>query len=172
MGFKALTPLDRYGLTEKQASLISGICRGLDQMTAATVAGYAVSSAQQVSQTLRLPHVRAALNDELARVLQQEAAPLALSVLLKITKDETTGARVRVDAAKILLDRAGFAPRPGGASEVDKTLSEMSPAELRAFIDKQEQEIAKAEAAIADRLEPVNAPEQGISAPDMADMLV
>lgn len=166
-----MTIAARYGLTDKQAGLVAGIARGLDATTAALNVGYAQATSLQVSQTLKLPHVRAALMDELTRVLQQEAAPLALSVLLKVTRDETTSARVRVDAAKILLDRAGFAPKPGGNQEIEKTLAEMSPAELRAFIDKQEADIAKAEAAIAEQLEPVNAPKEGLEVPNVADML-
>lgn len=167
----ALTVATRYGLTDKQNQLVMNIARGSDAVSAALLSGYATATALGVSQTLKLPHVRAALMDELGRVLQMEAAPLALSVLLKLTEDEGTSARVRVDAAKILLDRAGFAPKPGGNQEIEKTLAEMSPAELRAFIDKQEADIAKAEAAIADQLEPVNAPNEGLGRPNVADML-
>jgi hypothetical protein len=52
------------------------------------------------------------------------------------------GERVRVDAAKTLLDRAGYqAPKQHEVGK-EKAVEEMSTAELHAFIDRTEAELA------------------------------
>jgi len=61
-----------------------------------------------------------------------------LGVLEKILDDENAPAGVRVDAAKTVLDRAGFAAarKPEGDDVGEKSLHEMSMAELEEFIKR------------------------------------
>lgn len=72
--------------------------------------------------------------------------------------DVESGARVRVDAAKILLGMAGFSAKPDKGEDEAKQLTEMNPEELRAFIDKHQAEIQKVEGELASRATLVNPP--------------
>jgi hypothetical protein len=74
--------------------------------------------------------LRAALRDRLGT----ELAPRAVRVLDEIMSDVKTPARVRVDAAKALLDRSGFTAGAANPSDNDKGLEEMSRAELEAIL--------------------------------------
>ena len=74
-------------------------------------------------------------------VLECEYAPAAFAFLNSAVHDTAMPARVRVDAAKIIVDRAGYvagAPAPDAAY---KDLQSMSLAELEAFIRKAEAEL-------------------------------
>lgn len=116
-------------------------------------AGYAESSAEQGHRTvMRQPEVLAAIHLETARRIH-ELAPAALSTINEIRNGTISeGAKVRMEAAKIILDRAGhIAPRAAAlGSEGEKTLGEMSLDDL-----KREQERLQAE--ILARARPVNA---------------
>lgn len=104
---------------------------------AAIAAGYSALSARQTaSRLLHTPHVQDAIRRAQAHALKGRLASKALAVLEKILDDDTAPAGVRVDAAKTVLDRAGFAaarkPESDGASA--KSLHEMSMADLDEFI--------------------------------------
>lgn len=80
--------------------------------------------------------------------------------------------KIRADAAKVLLDRAGYVPPKAdapGAGGAMRDPSEMSSDELRAFIEK-------AEAQLGARAQPVevarqNAPNDDASSQQVIDML-
>lgn len=59
----------------------------------------------------------------------QDAAPLALKYLVLLVKDDTASHRQRLEAAKTLLDRAGYPARAASGDGV-KDLKELSTAEL------------------------------------------
>jgi hypothetical protein len=81
--------------------------------------------------------------DELATQLATEGAPAAYRLLLKVVNDESVSARVRVDAGKALLDRAGFVPPKASAPEgLEKAVTAMSRDELKAFVDQAERRLA------------------------------
>jgi hypothetical protein len=86
-------------------------------------------------------------------------APQAVKILNEIMSDDKVNARVRVDAAKALLDRAGYSAAESAAANqptrrAGKPLEQMSADELAAFIrDKTEERdrlLARAEAEDAD----------------------
>jgi len=74
-------------------------------------------------------------------VLATEYAPAAFKFLHDTVHDTAMPARVRVDSAKILVDRAGYVAGPPAADTAYKDLQEMSLAELQAFIRKAEAEL-------------------------------
>ncbi len=81
-----------------------------------------------------------------ARYVKQNllnAAPVAVKVLQDILESSNVSPSVRVDAAKALLDRAGFGPVRHVVEHNDsKTLSEMSIDELKGLLDRTESQLA------------------------------
>lgn len=71
-------------------------------------------------------------------------APLAMNVLQELVTDKTMHPKLRLDAAKTILDRAGhIAPKAVAQGSKDaKPLNEMSMGELRELADKLEGEIS------------------------------
>lgn len=131
----------KYELTEKQAAFVSHVSEGVDPTQAATLAGYGNSS--RAHELIRAPLVLAAIHTEVRRRLVA-GAPIALAVIERLIKDDTTPPKIRLDAAKTLLDRAGhIAPRAiTDKSQHELALHEMSISDLRQLADKLEGEIA------------------------------
>lgn len=65
----------------------------------------------------------------------QDAAPLALKYLVTLVKDDTASHRQRLEAAKTLLDRAGYPARAASGDGV-KDLKELSTAELTEMLQE------------------------------------
>lgn len=104
---------------------------------AAIAAGYSpISARQTASRLLHTPHVQEAIRRAQAHALRGRLASKALGVLEKILDDDGAPAGVRVDAAKTVLDRAGFAAArsPEADALVEKSLHEMTGAELEDFV--------------------------------------
>jgi phage terminase small subunit len=100
---------------------------------AAIAAGYsAISARQTASRLLHTPHVQEAIRRAQSHVLRSRLASKALGVLEKILDDDSAPAGVRVDAAKTVLDRAGFsaARTPEQDPDYEKPLHEMTTVEL------------------------------------------
>ncbi|HUO90885.1 MAG TPA: terminase small subunit [Rhizomicrobium sp.] len=102
----------------------------------AIAAGYAADCAKQTAyRLLRHDGVRAEI-DRLTREALGDHASAAVALLGRVVRDEQAPLKIRVDAAKAVLDRAGFvapkAPEPKMIGE--KPIEEMSTAELQAFI--------------------------------------
>jgi hypothetical protein len=130
-------------LTDKQAAFVKAALGGCDHIQSARLAGYS-APAVDGWRLMRLPHIAAAIEIELRRKLQLEIAPACIAFLFDVVKNagNTFGERVRVDAAKTLLDRAGYqAPKQHEVGK-EKAVEEMSTAELHAFIDRTEAELA------------------------------
>lgn len=108
---------------------------------AAEQCGYPVTYAYAV---LESPLLVNAVCKGLARRMVIEGAPAAVALLLRVMKDEEAGWRVRIEAAKTLLDRAGFvAPKAADPEKPgDKGLADMSRDELKGFIAKANNELA------------------------------
>lgn len=115
---------------------------------------------------------RSAVQRETTRALQL-AAPHAVGVLLGILHDKRASSAARVQAAKVLLDRAGYVPPTPAKLEEDKgkQLNEMTPDELRETIDKHDDAIREMERALADQATLVSAPNEGANADEAAEML-
>lgn len=134
----------RHDLTDKEANFVRHISEGIAPPDAARLAGFAEASRNGTAYSLlRAPRVLAAIHTEVRRKLVA-VAPIALAVIERLVKDDTTPPKIRLDAARTLLDRAGFiAPR----AIVDKAthelaLHELSIGELRSLADKLEGELS------------------------------
>lgn len=106
---------------------------------AARRAGYSEKSAGEIGrQLLDKPHVMAAIEDANRRQISSTAATKATDLLVSFVEDETVSARVRLEAAKTILDRAGYIPPKAAAPAEDehKPMSEMTLEELDAIIAK------------------------------------
>lgn len=123
---------------------------------AAIAAGYAEASARQTaSRLLGLSYVQDAIRRAHTRTLQGRLASKAISVLERILDDDSAPAGVRVDAAKTVLDRAGFsAVRSAVLEPEEKSLESMSLAELEALARQLQRSLDR------DRAEDVTALEQ------------
>jgi hypothetical protein len=113
-----------------------------DAPTAAQLAGFLDRPSKEAWRLLRIPHVLAAVNAAVQIALAEDAT-LARNLLRRYVKDESMHPKIRLDAAKTLLDRAGhIAPkaREAGGGH-DKPLHEMSIDELRALVDRYEAEL-------------------------------
>jgi phage terminase small subunit len=137
-------------LTPKQAAFVEAYVNGRNITGAAIDAGYSESTASQIgSALLKTPHVQAAVQAGVRHALALDA-PLARRVLVDLAQDVNMHPKIRLDAAKTLLDRAGHvAPRPMMEKRMEeKALHEMPIEQLRALADK-------LEAELADRAKPV-----------------
>lgn len=141
-------------LNDMQAALVREIVTAGDGdwEAAALRAGYAPATAKNAkSSVTRTPKLLAAVHLEVARRLQ-EGAPIALKVLVDLAKDEKAPAKLRLEASKAILDRAGhIAPRARALGDAgQKTLGEMS-------LDELKETQARLNSELAARAKPVNA---------------
>lgn len=130
------------GLTDQQAKFVRHLLDGLPMGEAAIKAGYSDSS--PAYRLVRTPAVIAAIHAHLGAKLRTEAAPAAFNLLLRVIQDEKAPLKLRVDASKTILDRAGhIAPKAAEPDRAgDKPMSEMSAEELRAFVSRAQSELA------------------------------
>ena len=156
-------------LTEQQLAFVRAFAeRGDGDLCAAALAsGYAPEFASKASSWVtRHPQLLAALHLETARRLAT-AAPAALQTVEQIRKGEIKdNAKVRLDAAKVVLALAGhIAPRARALDDGQaKTLGEMSLEELKATQDRLNNELAS-------RAKAVNAHPQTIDQTQADDLL-
>jgi phage terminase small subunit len=131
-------------LNQRQSDFVGRFVEHGDAHKAALEAGYAPATARTAgTEILQLPHIAAAVGRAVHKRLVS-GAPLALRIVETLMKDETVSAKVRLDAAKTILDRAGYiAPKAKeGRSDTETPLHEMSTEELRAMAARLEHEIA------------------------------
>ena len=129
-------------LTEKQSAFITAFtstpsCIG-NASKSAVAAGYSEKSAYEIGrQQLEKPKIKAAVDEALREQIGGSLAAKAVDFLRIIIDDPDALPKLKMDAAKTLLDRAGLiAPRaaeqkPSG-SQTD--LTSLSMEELEAFI--------------------------------------
>jgi phage terminase small subunit len=142
-------------LTEQQARFVAEFTSGKgavgNRAEAARRAGYSPASASELGrQLLEKDHVRAAVDQALRDQIGADLAAQAIAVLREILEDEKAHPRLRLEASKTILDRAGMiAPkaeepqRPGAR----KSLAEMSMEELNEFVRRGEEAMARAATA-------------------------
>jgi hypothetical protein len=133
----------RHNLNQRQTEFVRHFVAGSSPDDAAAAAGYGSYGAGRA--VLRSAAVVAAVDQELRQLLAAEAAPLALSFLMEVVTNHAGkyGERVRVDAAKTLLDRAGYqAPKHQEAPGSAKDPHQMGTAELHDLVMKLEGELA------------------------------
>lgn len=152
-------------LNEKQAAMLADIIAGIPPVEAAKRQGY-LEPHTTAKRFVTRPDVLLAIRRHSVGTLVGEGVPLAIKTLFQILKDEGAPARVRVDAAKTVLDRAGISAARPSAPEVknEKALADMSPDELRALISRLENEVAE-------RADPVSAPPPGPLPSQVADLI-
>lgn len=103
--------IEQRKLTAKQTALVDTlVATGCSLRDAATQAGYAEGESGRVSasRTIRLPHVQQYMMQRVTEQLGLNATSAAAKVM-----QLATGARsehVQLEAAKDILDRAGFKP--------------------------------------------------------------
>jgi hypothetical protein len=107
---------------------------------------------------LESDNIGADLRRVMQGVLEVDYAPAAFRFLNDAVHDANMPARVRVDAAKILVDRAGFVAGPPAPQLYEKELENMSIHELQSHLHK-------LEASLKD-VTPKAADEDGDSADD------
>lgn len=121
-------------MTDKEDDFVSHFVQFGDAIKAAEAAGYAQAGIQG-RQIAKRPRVAAAIRIETTRRMQH-MAPVALSVLDKVMRDEKAPAGARVDAAKTILDRGGYGVPVAekARSGDDRPLAEMSIPELERLV--------------------------------------
>ncbi|MES2292005.1 MAG: terminase small subunit [Pseudomonadota bacterium] len=99
---------------------------------AARRAGYSEKSAAELArQLLEKPHVRNAIFDANRAAISGRLCTKAVNILERVLDDESASLKVRVDAAKTVLDRAGFVTAVVSPEDpYRKSLSEMTREEL------------------------------------------
>jgi phage terminase small subunit len=145
-------------LTELQQKLVlayttNPACIGKVKESA-IAAGYSPKTAHEIGrQTLALPHVKAAVMRANYEQISGQAATKAVALLETVVDDEKAPLRLRVDAAKTILDRAGLsAAKPQHEADQDllkKDLSAMRPEELNRFVREAGDVRRKLEARLA-----------------------
>ncbi len=113
---------------------------------AARRAGYSEHSAREIGrQLLDKPHVQIAIREANQQLISGTLATKAISLLEKVIDDASASLKVRVDAARTILDRAGFCALPAGPKRLsDKALAEMTADELHQVMVEARREMDKA----------------------------
>lgn len=101
--------------------------------------------------------ILSAIPEAARRHLALEAAPYCLYYVYAVARGELPPNRVRLDAAKTILDRAGYvAPKAQDPSDpFARPISEMTGAEVRRAAEKARDLLATYESAAADKAKPV-----------------
>lgn len=125
-------------MTDREDDFVMHFVQYGDAIKAAEAAGYAQAGVQGRA-IARRPRVAAAIRIETTRRMQH-MAPVALTVLDKIMRDEKAPAGARVDAAKTILDRASYVsdPKRSDRSDEIKPLAEYSMQELEDLVQRLE----------------------------------
>jgi hypothetical protein len=137
------TPLDT--LPAQLVAFVEHFAVNGDGPAAAVEAGVHPNRAKVFARvSMANPAVRAGY-EHVLRTRFAESGPLALNLLLEmvVNKDKTFEPRVRLEAAKTLLDRSGYTAKDmrESAAEV-KDLKDMTRDELLLEMDKTERELA------------------------------
>jgi len=123
-------------LTELQEAFVLAFTADPDAIgnasEAARRAGYSPATARVIGQQLLAkPHIRAAIHEANQKLLSGQIATKAVALLEKVIDDASVPIKIRVEAAKTVLDRGGFGAQGSGRHQgADKHPSEMNEAEL------------------------------------------
>lgn len=123
------------GLTEKQDSFLNNYCAGKTQTESARLAGYS-NPGQSAHDLMKLPKLARAIKDRITGKIETEGAIIAWQVLKDTILDPTTPPSVKVQGAKIMLDKAGIDGKPNGINGLNgKAFAEMSLEELQTLVN-------------------------------------
>jgi predicted aconitase with swiveling domain len=128
------------GLTARERRFVRHTVQYGDPKTAVKLCEYGGNPSDVASDLMRSPKIVAAIQAEISLRIRTEGATVAHNVLMEVAKDTTAPKGVRVDAAKALLDRAGFvAPRSEAPkAQEGRPLSDYSIEELRGLVTQLE----------------------------------
>jgi hypothetical protein len=128
------------GLTAQERRFVSHTVRYGDPKAAVRLCEYKGDPADIAPDLMRSPKIAAAIQAEVSLRIRTEGAMIAHNVLMDVAKDKDAPKGVRVDAAKALLDRAGFiAPRAEAPKAAEgRALSDYSIEELRGLVSQLE----------------------------------
>lgn len=136
--------LREANLTERQQIFVDWCAKGVGSTKAAELAGYA-APASEGSRTILLPHVQEAIRQATIRRMAGLSSK-ALNTLETLLEPEYPPA-VRRQAADSILDRAGYSPATVKPGSNDKSMSEMTAAELLETMRQARAEMDKAKPA-------------------------
>jgi len=164
-------PAKQEGLTEQQRRLAVEIAAGRTMEAASQLAGYA--DPMMGYDALSLPAVEAFVHKRIQQHLTVDAAQ-ARRHLRRVMRGTKQDAKLRAAAAKDLLSRGGFVPPKAreATSGVAGTLSELTPAQLRALVDAGQRALAdRAPVIEGETIRADNAPETANTQPNIAELL-
>lgn len=121
-------------LSDKQTDFIRGIVHlGLKQTESARRAGYN-QPGQSAYNMMNSPAILHRIQQERLKLFQSDLSIVAVQTLKEVMQDKQAPASARVSACRSVLEIAG--DFKAGQGTTDKSLSDMSPAELASVIDK------------------------------------
>lgn len=162
----AISPLKQ--LDHRQSEFVRLFVEGAHPRQAALGAGYARATAEAAGeQLLQRPHIALAIA-RAARPRLAKSLPLALGTL-DFLVEKAISERVRLEAAKAILDRCGIvAPRaPDPPAEFEKPIHELTQDQLRALVAKWTASAAAAEHELGNRATLVNIDPEADPADDL-----
>jgi phage terminase small subunit len=137
-----LKTMDNLALTNKQQDFVNGVMAGKELDVAAREAGFthAYRDAYPILGELK---TRAYFRKKIRGKHETEGIAVAYNFLISVIRDEKADKRLRLDAAKFVYGNALPAPKAGDpVDDTKKDISEMTPEELRTFIEQGEAELA------------------------------
>ena len=121
-------------LSDKQNDFIHGLVNlGLKQTESARRAGYN-QPAQSAYNMMNSPGILSRIQQERLKIFQSDLSIVAVKTLKEVMQEKEAPASARISACRSVLEIAG--DFKAGSREHDKSLAEMSPAELASIIDK------------------------------------
>jgi|TARA_R110002096_G_scaffold78413_1_gene184685 phage terminase small subunit len=129
-----MTRLKDNEFTDRQTEFINNLVRlGNNPTQSARLAGYA-DPKQSAFNLVNSAKMCARIQQERLKLFQSDLSIVAVQTLKEIMQDQQAPASARVSACRSVLEIAGDFKAGQGTS--DKSLSDMSPAELASVIDK------------------------------------
>ena len=123
------------GLTEKQDLFVGFLISGKKQTESARLAGYS-DPGSDGTRLLKLPKIARAVKDSVIGKIETEGVLIAYEVLKEVITNPETPASVKVQGAKIMLDKAGLDGNPNGINGLNgKAFAEMSLEELQTLVN-------------------------------------
>ena len=149
-GGEVLAPADGRTLTEQQVAFVLHFTSTPDAIgnasESARRAGYSQRSAAELGhQLLEKPHVQDAIREANKRQISGKIAAKSIALLSRVIDDEAVSMKVRVDAARTILDRAGygaFMTQPKRSDE--RAMNEMTKDELLDLMRQARKEMDRA----------------------------
>jgi hypothetical protein len=135
-----------------QRTFLYWLARGLPKEDAATRAG--LVSGKRAFESMRRPEFVEDLREAIKNHLVADISPRAILILTGIMDDAAISPRVRVDAAKTLLDRAGITSAADTTTKIEVGLHELSQADLFARAELELAQIAASKTIEGEIVEP------------------